>query len=64
MVFRINNLRMPRQPDDVRYVKIENRYPNSHCFECEQDILEGESCIYDTRAKKVYCSECGRDLVG
>lgn len=47
--------------NDDRFIPMDARF-NSKCRECEEDILEGDPIIYDTKEKKAYCVPCGKEL--
>jgi hypothetical protein len=47
--------------NDDRYVAMKAKF-DSKCRECRADIYKGDDILYDTKEKKVYCVECGRDL--
>lgn len=48
--------------ENQRYVRMEAKF-DSHCEECEEDILEGDQMVYDTLERKAYCAECGESLI-
>lgn len=51
-----------RDYEDERYVRMRAKYPGE-CFECEDDILEGDDMIWDTKDFKAYCTDCGEQLL-
>jgi len=50
-----------RPPSGRRYVKTTARYAGD-CSECRSPIEVGDSGVYDTETRKMYCAGCGEDL--
>lgn len=48
--------------NDDRYRTITAKYPG-RCAECEERFDEGDSVVFDTKERKVYCESCGEDLL-
>jgi len=44
-----------------RFFEIVARYAG-RCWECNDPIYEGDSVVYDSKEKKIYCEDCGKDL--
>jgi hypothetical protein len=44
-----------------RFFSVLAKY-KGRCWECNDDILEGDSIVYDSKEKKTYCKDCGKDL--
>jgi hypothetical protein len=46
--------------EDPRFLAITAKF-NSHCHECKEELFEGDNVIFDTKYKKAYCLECGKE---
>lgn len=42
---------------------INAKYPGT-CIECKTQIYEGDRIAYDSVTRKIYCEECGEDMLG
>lgn len=48
--------------EDKRFFKITARY-EGRCIECRAEILEGDKIVWDRSERRVYCLECGEELL-
>lgn len=44
-----------------RFFRVLAKYSGS-CWECRDPIEVGDAVVYDSKEKKTYCEECGKDL--
>lgn len=44
-----------------RFFRVLAKYAG-RCWECHAPIEEGDYIVYDSKEKKTYCEECGKDL--
>jgi NAD-dependent SIR2 family protein deacetylase len=49
--------------NDERYIKMRSKLEKSRCYECSETIYESDPIVWDTKERKAYCEECGKEFV-